>query len=278
MKTSTSVIHVPGFRAGALLVLLTSSVSTPSLAQEPILLRMDAPVGRVTTYHTQTQSWLPGFPTDPNLPSIVMRDSTTETITAVEGEVRIISTVVVSSQLDMSDLPPEIRAVKNVVKGQTTVRRMNSRGRVLSSEMTRKGQGMDSPAAPHAASTFTLPEGPVRVGDTWTATETMPMGPGTGGLWTAILQVTYRLERIGLKNGVRVAVISMNGAVTGWLKLAGLSPNQHLVKSSRPPSGTMSGEIHLDLDAKWMVGLTMSMEDEWGTTRGIKNRMTSTAQ
>ena len=127
------------------------------------------------------------------------------------------------------------------------------------------------------ASTFTLPEGPVRVGDTWTATETMPMGPGTGGR-TATLQVTYRLERIGSEGGARVAVISMNGEVTAWLELAGLSPNQHLVASSRRPTGTMSGEIHLDLDAKWVVGLTMTMEDQWGTEYGLKTSMTTVAQ
>jgi hypothetical protein len=101
------------------------------------------------------------------------------------------------------------------------------------------------------------------------------MGQGTGGK-TATVQVSYRLERIGLKGGVSVAVISMNGAVTAWLYPAGL--DRHLVAGSGPPHGTMSGEIQLDLSAKWMVGLTMSMEDQWGTDHGLKTRTTTVAQ
>lgn len=258
--------------ADATEVRLGAVTGAATIARDPVLLRMDAPAGRVVQYHTQTKSWLPGF--DSALPSMVTTDVATESITAVDGDTRTLSTVVVSSHVDMPGTP-QVGAEKDTLKGMTTVRRMDSRGRVLSSEMTRKGQGMDGPAAPHAASTFTLPEGPVRVGDTWTATETMPMGPGTGGK-TATVKVTYRLERIGLKGDVPVAVISMNGAVTAWLSPAGL--DRHLVASSTTPSGTMSGEIHLDLSAKWVVGLTMSMEDQWGTDRGFKTLMTTTAQ
>lgn len=276
MKTSMSVIHRPELRTGALLALLTSSPSAPSLAQELFLLRMEAPMGRVAQYHTQTKSWLPGFPTDSNLPSMVMTDSTTETIIAVEGDSRTTRIVVVSDRLDMSTYPRELP--ENVWKGMTTVSRIDNRGRVLASEITQKGREGAGPRAPHASSTFTLPEAPVRVGDTWGATETMPMGPGTGGLWTAILQVNYRLERVDLKGGARVAVISMKGAGTAWLKRVGQSPNQRLEKSLRPASGTISGEILMDLDAKWMVGLTVSMEDEWGTTHGLKTHMTKTSQ
>lgn len=276
MKTSMSVIRRPEFRTGALLALLTSSPGAPSLAQELFLLRMEAPIGRVMQYHTQTKSWLPGFPTDSNLPSMVMTDSTTETITAVEGDSRTTSIVVVSDRLEVSTYPREFP--ENVWKGMTTVSRIDSRGRVLASEITQKGQEGAGPRAPHAASTFTLPEASVRVGDTWSATETMPMGPGTGGLWTAILQVSYRLERVDLKGGARVAVISMKGAGTAWLKQVGQSPNQRLEKSLRPASGAISGEILMDLDAKWMAGLTVSMEDEWGTTHGLKTHMTKTSQ
>jgi len=263
--TPTSVEDAAEIRLGA----VTGSAAA---TQEPILLRLDAPVGRVTQYHRQTQSWLPGFST--TTPENVMTDFSTESVTAAEGDVRTLSTVVVSSQMDM----PEERPAKNVLKGMTTIRRVDSRGRVLSSEVTKSGKGMQGgAAAEHAASTFTLPEGPVRVGDTWTATETMPLGPGTAGR-TATLHVAYRLERIGSEGGERVAVVSMNGTVTGWLELAGLYPHQYLAPSSRQPSGTLTGEIHIGLSAKRIVGLTMSMEDGWGTKYGLKTRMTMTVQ
>jgi hypothetical protein len=279
MKTSMSVIHRAEFRTGALLALLTSSPTAPSLAQELFLLRMEAPIGRVMQYHTQTKSWLPGFPTDSNLPSIVMSDSTTETITGVEGDARTTTIVVVSDRVDTPDLPRGIHLPGNTWKGMTTVSRIDNRGRILASEIAQKVQEGAGPRAPHAASTFTLPEAPVRVGDTWSATETMPTGPGTGNLWTRILQVTYRLERVDLRGAARVAVISMKGAGTAWLKRVGNFPDQQrLEKSLRPGSGAISGEILMDLDAKWMVGLTVSMEDEWGTTRGLKTHMTKTSQ
>jgi hypothetical protein len=207
---------------------------------------------------------------------MIMTDMTTESITSVDGDVRTISTVVLSSVLEMPSTP-RMGAAKDITKGMTTVRRIDSRGHVLSTAMTREAEGMrgQGAPAPHAASDFTLPEDPVRVGDTWTATETMPLGQGTGGR-AAIVLVTYRLERIGLSGTARVAVISISGVVTSLLDPVG--PDRHLVATRGPVSGTVSGEMHLDLTAGWLIGLTMSLEDQGATERGMKTIMTTVAQ
>lgn len=265
----TRADDAPEIRLGAV-------TGAAAVTAKPILLRLNAPVGRVTRYHTQTRSWGLGDSTDPNLPDLVMTDSTTETITAVKGDVRTISAVVVSSQLDTA-AELQQRAAKNVWKGQTTLRRMDSRGRVLLSKVTREAKGMQGRGvASHAGGAFTLPEGPVRIGDKWTATERMSLGPGSGGLY-ADVEVAYRLERVGLKGGARVAVISMNGVIVVWSHSVGLKGDRAATPNATPELSSMSGELHIDLDAGWMVGLTVNIENQWGTPQGRKTRLTRTA-
>jgi hypothetical protein len=265
------------FLTAVLVCACLTGIAAAADAQEPILLRLDAPVGRITKYRTQTQSWLPGFPTDPTKPSMVKTDVTTESVTAVEGDVRTMSTVVDHDEIYVeADTPIH---GKNTLRGQTTVSRIESRGRVLSSKVTREGEGMrgQPPAASHAGGEFTLPEGPVRVGDTWAATERMSMGPGTGGMHGEV-QVTYKLQRVDLAHGARVAVISMNGAIVTWLEPVGLRGQLKAIPNAAPDMSSVSGELRLDLDASRMVGLTVNIENRWGTSRGHRTRMTRIAQ
>ena len=253
-----------------------TGITAAAEAQEPILLRLDATIGRISKYRTQTQSWLPGFPTDPALPTMVKTDDTTESIAAVEGDVRTIRTVVDSDQLDTNDRPTH---ASNILLGQTTVYRIDGRGRVLSSEVTHEAEGMrgQGPAASHAGGGFTLPEGQVRVDDTWVATERMSMGPGTGGRY-GDARVTYRLQRVDLMGGARVAVISMNGAIVTWLERVGLKGQFKASPNTAPAMSSVSGELRFDLDARRMVDLTVNIENRWGTPRGFRTHMTRTAQ
>jgi hypothetical protein len=266
------------FLTAVLVCACFTGIAATADAQEPILLRLDAPVGRITKYRTQTQSWLQGFPTDPTKPSMVKTDVTTESVTEVEGDVRTMSTVLDSDQLDVDDTDAPLHA-KNTLRGQTTVSRIDSRGRVLSSKVTREADAMrgQPPAASHAGGEFTLPDGPVRIGDTWAATERMSMGPGTGGMHGEV-QVTYKLQRVDLAHGARVAVISMNGAIVTWLEPVGLRGQLKAIPNAAPDMSSVSGELRLDLDASRMVGLTVNIENRWGTSRGHRTRMTRIAQ
>lgn len=253
-----------------------TDITSVAEAPEPILFRLDATIGRTTKYRTQTQSWLQGFPTDPARPTVVKTDNTTESITTVEGDVRTMSTLIDSDQLDTDDPPMH---ASDILRGQTTVQRIDGQGRVLSSEVTREAEGMrgQGPAASHAGGGFTLPEGPVRVGDTWVATERMSMGPGTGGRYGEV-QVTYRLERVDLVGGARVAVISMNGAIVTWLERVGQKGQLKASPNTAPATSSVSGELRFDLDARRMAGLTVNIENRWGTPRGFRTHMTKVAQ
>lgn len=259
-------------------------ILTSAHAQEPVLLRLDAPVGRVSTYRTQTRSWLPTFPTDSTKPTMVTAYVTTESVVGVDGDARIVSAVVTSSQFDYGRFH-----AKNRERGRTTVTRVDSRGRMLLIDLTRDGKSLqdepgseripgESPTMPHAGGAFTLPEAPVRVGESWTATERVYLGTGTGGRH-ADVRVTYRLERIGPEGGARVAVISMAGPIVAWLYRSGTGDSLRLEAEpigDAPATGAMSGEIHLDLDSTQIVSVTMNIEDRWGTPQGLRTRMTRT--
>jgi tetratricopeptide (TPR) repeat protein len=250
------------------------AVTDASPSGDAMLLRLEAPVGHVSRYRSETKSWLPTFPADSTRPQFLLSDVTTETITAAEGDVLTISTVVISDRMEMPDTP-HFGVAKNVAKGQTTVRRMDNRGHVLSTRVTKQAKGMDGPVAPNPTTTFALPEGPVHVGETWAALDTMSMGPGTGGL-VALTEVTYKLERIGVVGGKHVAVISMTGGFVAWFRPAEMKGRE--VTRSSTPSGSLTGEIQLDLDAKWLLGRTVSMENAWGTDHGRRIRMTMVAE
>lgn len=260
--------------AGVWLALVASLVSAPAFSQEPVLLRLDAPVGTTTQYRTETQSWLPGGSVD--AANVVMTDVTTESITALDGDVRTVSTVVESMVTDLSgtDLYFSLRKITSG-RGRTTVRRIDRRGHTLFIEVTKLGKGVEKgdEMPQHAGGAFTLPDGPVAVGDTWTAPDTIPTGWGNSGR-VAVVQITYRLERIEVEGTAHVAVVSMNGMFIAW-RMPG-SPTPSGAAAATVP-GTMSGELRIDLDARRVVSLVTALERYWGTDRGFRSRMTKTA-
>lgn len=259
--------------AGVWLVLVASSVSAPAFAQESVVLRLDAPVGTTTQYRTETQSWLPGGSVA--VANCVMTDVTTESITALDGDVRTVTTVVESMVTDLSgtDLYFSLRKITSG-RGRTTVRRIDRRGHTLSIEVTKPGKGVEKgdEMPQHAGGAFTLPEGPVAVGDTWTAPDTIPTGWGTSGR-VAVVQITYRLERIEMEGSGHVAVVSMNGVFIAWRIPGSSAPSG---TAAAPVPGTLSGELRIDLDARRVVSLVTMLDRNWGTDRGFRTRMTKT--
>jgi hypothetical protein len=253
-----------------------AGITAEADAQERILLRLDATIGRITKYRTQTQSWLPGSSTDPAKPTVIKTDITTESITAIEGNVRTMVAVINSDELEMNDPP---RRLTNMLRGQKTVHRIDGRGRTLTSDVLREAELMrgQGPAPSHAGGAFTLPEGPVRVGDTWVAAERMSMGPGTRGL-QGEAQVTYRLNRIDRVGGARVGVISMNGAIVNWLEPDRQKGELKASPNTAAAMSSVSGELRFDLDARRLVGLTLNIENRWGTPQGSRTHMTKIAQ
>jgi len=259
-----------GFRVAQTLAVGTSA--TPD-AIEPVLLRLAPPVGRINRYRMQTQSWWPDCSTDP---VYVLTDATTESIIAIEGEVRTVSTVVDSHKMDsrrrrfaFSTRCALLDTYFN--RGETRVSRIDSRGRVLSTELTPSGERMAqverviypgaSLAHPHAGGAFTLAEAAVRPGDTWTAKERMYFGPVSGT--HADMDVAYRLEAVEWIGGARMAIISMNGPVANPVRYVPDGVKSRFEPAPAgyvPPAATLNGEIRLNLDVARLVSLTMHIE------------------
>jgi hypothetical protein len=273
--TTPSMIYLRRFPAGVWLALVASLVGAPAFSQESVVLRLDAPVGTTTRYRTETRSWPPGGSVDSTVPNCVVTDVATESIIALDGDIGTVSTVIESRVTDLSGtgMGPQLSKVTSG-RGRTTVRRIDRRGRTLSTEVTKpgKGVGKGEEVAEHAGGAFTLPDGPVSVGDTWTAPDTIPGGWGTGGR-IAVVQITYRLERIELAGTGHVAVVSMNGMFISW-RISGSSAPSGTTAAAVP--GTMTGELRIDLDARRVVSLVTMLERNWGTDRGFRTRMTKT--
>jgi hypothetical protein len=261
--------------AGAWLALVASLVTVPAFAQDPVVLRLDAPVGTTTRYRTETRSWPPGGSVDSTNPNCIVTDVTTESIIALDGEVATVSAVVESMITDLSGtgMGPQMNKVK-LGRGRTTIRRIDRRGHPLSIEVTTPGKGFEKggEVAEHAGGAFTLPEGPVSVGDTWTAPDSIPGGWGNSGR-VAVVQITYRLERIEVEGSARVAVVSMNGVFLAW-RFPGITRPDASPAASVP--GTLSGELRIDIDARRVVSLVTMLDRNWGTDRGFRTRMTKT--
>lgn len=197
----------------------------PARAQDAVVLRMTPPAGQVVHYRTDMQMWsammggMPSMaPQDSNTPAMVQTIFTTRTVTAVEGDVRVITTVIDSSTMDMPGMPPQMRGMmggqQNMLRGMTSVQRVDSRGRTLSNETTqqpealqqlgRMGRGGMMGGGGNMGGrgqSYALPEGPVRVGETWTVTDSTQLPGGPGRQATAPVQMTYRLERIERQGG-----------------------------------------------------------------------------
>jgi hypothetical protein len=249
--------------------LIAAATCAPASAQESVLLRMDPPAGQATRYRIEMQVWMSmsGMPgmremmqgqqVDTTQPMMVQTIFTTDSVRSVEGDVRAISTVIDSVQMDWPGMPMMRQMGGNMagmMRGMTTIRRMDSRGRVISTEITSMGGMGNMPGMGRGgrygmggSRSLALPEGPVRVGDTWTSVDTTQVPAGPGGQTNATARMTYRLERLERQGRARVAVISVRG------ELEAASGEQMAT------GGSMSGEVRVDLGARRMVGMTMEM-------------------
>jgi hypothetical protein len=221
---------------------------------------------------------------DQSQPTQIMRHWFTKSITAVEGDIRTERTVIDSVTLDMPGmaamLPAQARDMMSqqmgMMRGLTTTTRIDSRGRRLGSEvqgpnlppqvreqMAQLGQGIGQGGGPM------FPDRPIRVGESWTDSQTVSMGGGTGGgmgrgmgrgmgagAGSAGWIITFRLERVERQGGSRIAVISMNGSMSAGGQLAG--------GEGLSASGSLSGEFRIDLGASRMVGMRMNMDASMG--------------
>ncbi len=237
-------------RRPALLVLPLAVCAAAPAAAQAVLLRMAPPAGQVTHYRTVNQSWvrLPGDSSaDTTRPYAEQTTWTTRTVGGLEGETRLVTTVVDSSATVMPSLggaPPG----GDLLRGMRLTQRIDTRGRILSTDVT-PPPGLPATMARRIAdnasrASTVLPERAIRPGETWT--DSMPMAaPDSGAEAPSAFRMTYTLQRIEHAGGARIAHIRLSGVVPA----DSAHPDQ-------PAPGPMTGELAIDLEAGRLVRQT----------------------
>lgn len=196
-------------------------------------------------------------------PTIHIVQFATESVTAVSGDTITVALITDSSRVEtpgMQFLPPAMLD-SLAPRGMTITTKMDSRGRTISTETKgsprldeqmamarRMFPALDSARSPEASdgALGRLPDHPVRVGDTWADTSSLPRVLASGG---GKAVSTYRFERIETRGGHRVAVISSEM----------VTPPMTVEQPMRVTTGLMhtAGELQIDLDAGWIVRRSM---------------------
>lgn len=263
---------------------LALALAPAARAQDAIMLRLDPPVGQVSRYRMEIQSWVRGrmLQADTSLPTLVHIIYETQTVGSADGDVRVITMVIDSSRMDapgMGGLGQLGQNVGDMLRGATTTTRVDARGRVLSVEVAPNpnlppmlagqiGGATRSLGRRHGVS---LPMQLVHAGESWTDSLNTELGGGRGAPSEAMTSVTYRLERIERQGASQLAVISWNGTMSSTLADQA---------SGTTVSGSMSGEFVVDVSAGRLARMTTEangqVESQAGGQMPIRTRMMMT--
>ena len=249
---------------------------------EAVLLRLRGQVGQVRHIRMVMDNYVhfgAGEPPsgDSARPTMRMIQFATETVTAVSGDTVTVVLVTDSSRTAMTGLPVPGAMLDSLdSRGLTMTTRMDGRGRVISSatrgnarleermaSVRRMLPGVDTALESSRGTPIRLPDRPVRVGETWADTASMPRALGGPA---GVVVATYRFERIEIRGGRRIAVIFSDVVM----------PPMTMEVPMRMSSGPMRtvGETEFDLDAGWIVRHSSTMTGSTHTEMGdISMRM-----
>ena len=233
---------------GTTLTLLTLGAGAAA-AQDAVLLRLSGTPGQSTKYRTTVETWIRGGPmasmiTDTVLPMQQMTMWQTRTVTAATADTLTWTDVIDSASAAFPGMPAMAQMADQVItmlRGMTTVSKTDRRGHVYSTQVT-SGQ-MAGAGGQNSNRFFALPQGPVRPGDSWRDSSTVP-SPGGDGATTYV--VNFKLDRIDHSGAAQVAVVSMTGQVNAENSQA--SSNMQI-----------DAELQLDVPAGKIVSLAMNM-------------------
>jgi hypothetical protein len=246
---------------------LLTVVAAAARAQEPILLRISGQAGQFNRYQTVMETFIRGgqmaamMSPDTTLPFSRMRMFSTRTLMGTSGDTLNFQEVVDSASMETPAMPqmaPMMAGAAAQLRGRTTATKMDSRGRVFSTEVT-GGMAMGGPGGGgpggrggrggmgggrNNATPFILPAQAVRPGDTWSDSTTVT-GNGTDQPTVAV-QGNFKLDRVDQHPGSRVAVITWTGTMT-----------------TTTPQGSqvmnVVGEIDVDMTAHRLAAMNMTM-------------------
>lgn len=251
-----------------------------SPTQDPVYLRIGGTPGATNKYTSTMDMWFrPAqmaamMNPDTSMATLHFTRKLTRHINAVDGDTLTYVEVVDSVGVDAPAMPMMAGAMGGMIameQGRTTTTRMDSRGRIVSMSITNP----TNPNDPAAGGTpppgggpggrgmrgmgnnqrmmFVLPAQAVRPGDTWTDS-VMMRGDNEGDPATNFL-ATYRLVAIDTRQGVRTAIIAMNGTM-----------------ATNGPSGPQilatGGEIQFDVSGRRVASFLLTATGTIPTPQG----------
>jgi hypothetical protein len=248
---------------------LLTLVAAAARAQEPILLRISGEAGQFNRYQTVVETFIRGgqmaamMSPDTTLPFSRMKMFSTRTLMGTSGDTLNFQEVVDSASMETPAMPqmaPMMAGAAAQLRGRTTATRMDSRGRVFSTEVT-GGEAMGGPGGRGGAmgggrggpTPFILPAQPVRPGDTWSDSTTVA-GNGADQP-TVTVQGNFKLDRVDQHPGSRVAVITWAGTMTIT------TPQGSQVMN-------VVGETDVDMTARRLAAMNMTMTGTVQTPQG----------
>lgn len=244
--------------------------ATPLVAQQPVLLRLNAAQGQVNRYQMVVETYMQGGPMaamggDPSQPFQRMTMFNTRTLTSIVADTLVYSEVVDSARMESPAMPQAaafMGGVAQQMRGMTTISKMDRRARIFDTEVTGGPFGAGGQGGPGGGRrgmgggggnsgknmVYILPAGPVRPGDTWSDSMVIE---GEAGQPNTNFRATFRLERM---EG-QVAVVSLNGSID--------MPLQGAVATM-----TTTGEFRLDLAQGRLGAMTMTISGTAQTQMG----------
>lgn len=234
------IARVAGLAALALVL------AAPAQAQS-VLLRLDPEQGQVSRYAMDMETHMESPMMSSDQPFMVAQIYTTQTVTAVEGDVITYTMTTDSTHFETPAMPMMQQNMPDMA-GETQTMKMDTRGRVVevnNEDLPPEAQQMLNQMG--SGFGMQLPEGEVSPGDTWTARFEMG-GPGMPGADVEMLiEVTYTL--VSVSSGL--ATIAFEGPVS----ISGGQGGQGM-----DASGTMSGTLVFDVDAGRMNSTETEMQ------------------
>lgn len=245
---------------------------------------------------------------DTTVPMMVQRMWMTKTVTAAEGEVRTVQSVTDSVTQEMPAIRAMMEArgmggmagamgggnqFANMMRGMVLTQRIAPNGKVISTEtqapnMSAQMQetvGKQQGGVGRGGIIF--PAGAIRVGDTWSDSQSVVQqqgGPAAGGgrggrggrggdggeAMNTVWRMTFRLDRIESRGGMRVAMISMNGSIS--------AAGDAQAGMGGSVSGTITGQLEADVGSSRLLSSVVDMNMTMGQMGPMRMHMTSTLQ
>lgn len=253
-----------------------------SPTQDPIYLRLGGTPGATNKYISTVDMFFrmggqmaSMMSPDTNLPTMHFTRGLTRHINAVDGDTITYVETVDSIAVESPAMPMMAGMMGPQVameRGRTTTMRMDTRGRIVSMSITNPtnpddpAAGGTPPAGPgggrgmgrgmggnNQRMMFVFPAQAVRPGDTWTDSVIM-RGDREGDPATNFL-ATYRLVSIDTRQGVRTAIIAMNGT------MATNGPNGPQILST-------GGEIQFDVPGRRVASFLLTATGTVSTPQG----------